>query len=485
MNKLFHNTKLLYPIIITICFFYTGSAYMSQMYLLMDYYSDVTVDLITSGINYGLQAAGMLLFMLGIKYIPNIFCRKNTFLILIILGIPCMAAMLLIPNGLYMVLYGLLFHLLVGFYFGYYLTMLAAFVDQSHIGLAYGISYAIASVGTYLVSLIGEGQFLTSSTIVILYILLGCVTAILVYFAEDIPVTPSTKPASNTDPSVTSMNGKSPDTPEGSHNRSQSLDSMKEQSELRSTILWLSIIILLMSIVSSIGSGLYLSLPGTENANFTLARAFYAIGLIAAGIIIDKNRQLGGILTLASLTYPLIATSILYSGQNGTFAMCLSYLFLGFLAVYRVTVFADLEKEKVHLLPITGLGLMISRCVDVVITILLEYISLSFMAQLLITMVIYSVVLILFIFFLLRKKTKEEEPAPSTDSLLANFAERYALTARETEVLSCIKDGLTDNEIAEKCFISKSTVRFHVSNLMKKTECSSRVEVVRKFMQNK
>ena len=40
-----------------------------------------------------------------------------------------------------------------------------------------------------------------------------------------------------------------------------------------------------------------------------------------------------------------------------------------------------------------------------------------------------------------------------------------------------LAEGLTDAEIAEKLFLSVTTVRYHVGNLMSKTGFSSRTEL--------
>ena len=433
---------------------------MSQMYLLTDYYSDEVVDIITSGLNYGLQALGMLLFMWGMKKFPSLFKKKQTFIAILATGTPFMAGMLLIKNGLAMCILGGVFNLFIGMYFGYYLTMLAAFVDEKRLGFAYGISYAVATVGTYAISLIGDSSFLVSEAVVVLYIIFALLTIALIIYSEDIPVEPEDKKSSDND------------------------------ADLLPTLKRLIIIVFLMAFVSSAGSGLYLALPASSDVNFTLTRAFYAIGLIATGIIIDKSRQLGGLLTLASLTYPLIATSLLSNGENGTLALCISYMFLGFFAVYRVVAFSDLGQKNKAFLPVAGLGLMIARLVDVIITILLFYADLTLNSKLIITALVYSLTLILFILFLQKehngsKREKETEPELSKEALLAKFSEQYGLTAREQEILSCIDSGKNDSEIAEQFFISKSTVRFHISNLMKKTGCTSRIEVVRKLAQER
>ncbi len=57
------------------------------------------------------------------------------------------------------------------------------------------------------------------------------------------------------------------------------------------------------------------------------------------------------------------------------------------------------------------------------------------------------------------------------------------LTEREKEVLSLLVDGMTNQEIAEKLVVSKSTVKFHVSSILNKLQVSSRTEAVARALQ--
>jgi len=57
------------------------------------------------------------------------------------------------------------------------------------------------------------------------------------------------------------------------------------------------------------------------------------------------------------------------------------------------------------------------------------------------------------------------------------------LTDREKEILGLLVEGLTNPEIAQRLYVSKSTVKFHVSSILNKLQVSSRTEAVAKALQ--
>jgi NarL family two-component system response regulator LiaR len=59
------------------------------------------------------------------------------------------------------------------------------------------------------------------------------------------------------------------------------------------------------------------------------------------------------------------------------------------------------------------------------------------------------------------------------------------LTEREREVLVLMVDGLNNTQIAERLVVSRSTVKFHVSNILSKLESSSRMEAIALTVRNK
>jgi len=63
--------------------------------------------------------------------------------------------------------------------------------------------------------------------------------------------------------------------------------------------------------------------------------------------------------------------------------------------------------------------------------------------------------------------------SPEPSELMADF------TTREQDVLALLSDGLSNNQIGDRLFLSPRTVEKYVSSLLRKTETSNRSELLR------
>lgn len=61
--------------------------------------------------------------------------------------------------------------------------------------------------------------------------------------------------------------------------------------------------------------------------------------------------------------------------------------------------------------------------------------------------------------------------------------QKLGISRREYEVLELISQGLSNQEIAEKLFVSTSTVKTHASNLFSKLDASRRTEAIARAKQ--
>ena len=67
----------------------------------------------------------------------------------------------------------------------------------------------------------------------------------------------------------------------------------------------------------------------------------------------------------------------------------------------------------------------------------------------------------------------------------SNVMDKYRLSKREVEVLQCLADGLSNQMIAEKLFLSMGTVKNYISNLYGKLDVANRTEAILKAQKEK
>ena len=88
-------------------------------------------------------------------------------------------------------------------------------------------------------------------------------------------------------------------------------------------------------------------------------------------------------------------------------------------------------------------------------------------------------VVFLFIGFYLNKRAKNHIPH-ETDQLNFNKIKELGISNREYEVLLLLCNGLSNKEIADKLFLSESTIKSHVSSLLLKLGAKRRTQAIQK-----
>ncbi|GGI56042.1 response regulator transcription factor [Winogradskyella haliclonae] len=86
-------------------------------------------------------------------------------------------------------------------------------------------------------------------------------------------------------------------------------------------------------------------------------------------------------------------------------------------------------------------------------------------------------VIFLLIGLFINKRAQKSSPAPKQEIDFKKI-EELGLSKREYEVLKEIALGLSNQEIAEKLFVSESTIKTHVSNLLVKLDAKRRTQAI-------
>jgi DNA-binding NarL/FixJ family response regulator len=94
--------------------------------------------------------------------------------------------------------------------------------------------------------------------------------------------------------------------------------------------------------------------------------------------------------------------------------------------------------------------------------------------------IIIAIVAIIFFFIgaYIYKKSIHNKVLPK-NVIDTNKIEELEITIREYEVLKHISEGLSNKEIGENLFVSESTIKTHVSNLLLKLNAKRRTEAVK------
>lgn len=437
-------TNLRCSLIIALCFLWTSAGYLSWLYNLSGFTEPSNVDWLTEVIGYVFQAIGLLLFGVLMKRNRDFFSKKSVFIACSGVDFAFIILSVLSKNFLLILVFGYLMNLFHGIIAGFYLTLLSKTVDAKYRSIVFGSAYAASSVFSWLLSLLNNSNFLRSEYALISYGIFVSVTIGIVITQKDF---------------LTSEK-----------------QTFTEGSLPKGMLALAALTVLFVSVTRGIGF-FFPTADISSGISLEFSRAFYAVGLIAAGIIGDRSRKYGAISCLAALFFPFAMIALSNEVGISIVMWSLGYLFFGFLAVFRVVVFSDIAGANDKLLYVAGFGLMFGRMGDAAG----NYIGITFSDNIIPLVIISSVCFIatfILFFTLYNKMFFSKSYQAGTEERISEFIQKYELSSRETEVLVLITKGASNSDISEQLFISENTVKFHVRNILKKTGCANRSELL-------
>ena len=447
--------------------------FFTQFYLLYDFFEAKTINALSTGWAYVAQGAGLAGFIFLYRTKDRISSKRSFQVALFAVEVPVMLMSIFVKNGAVLVCMFVILNIIVGLHTGFTFTLATVHAPISHAGLCFGLAYTIGAFGTWMISLI-SGGFLTSNSIIFVDCALILLISVLILKYKDAAT--ETVVGSCADDGVKvnedAVNGK--------------ITLLRDHAKIKKIIIFMCIIIAIMAPISSIGSNNDIYVAYAKQLDLLAQRCFYSVGLIAAGLIFDKNRIAGGICTIVSLIYPIVLKMIYQESGMVLMVVGLSYVILGFFAVYRAASFMTLayESNRMELAP---LGLAIARIFEAISVLVLIEIGMGELTSVIVISILMIPLVVLFCFLikeLFKPEIKVEAETVrelSPDERKATFATHYGLTRREEEIVSFLSEGLSNSEIADNLQLSDSTIRFHVSNILKKTGMKDRNEVGRAY----
>ena len=97
----------------------------------------------------------------------------------------------------------------------------------------------------------------------------------------------------------------------------------------------------------------------------------------------------------------------------------------------------------------------------------------------------YVIALVAIVFFVIgiylnKKSLQKNQIAQANHEIDYTQIDTLGISKREYEILEAVSIGLSNREIAEKLFVSESTVKTHVSNLFIKLNAKRRTQAIQR-----
>lgn len=481
MRKNFHKMKAEYRVflLIFVSFLLTSTAYLSWLYQLLELVGSGAADLLTMVIGYVCQAVGIGAAALYC-YRRRTSITRPVFSAVLLLHAVCLVPAILSHHPIGAIAFGLLMNLLCGMIAAFYLQELTFATNGSdaaeHRGLIFGAAYCAASVAALLLSLIGGRNALHDDRIIIFYLVL---TGLCVWLSHYL-YTDREKAASEVPP----VSPKKAASPKKSASPEKTASS---ENSAGSFLILACASVFILSLVKNIG----FNFPSSDiigGVSLELSRIFYAVGLLIAGFVSDRSRRYGAISAFASLIIPFVMLALTGEPVSSMIFWCLDYFIFAYLSVYRILLFSDLAKER-NAVWLAGFGLLFGRLGDAAGTGLYMLLQMLLPGNtvVLVTAAALLFILSVFVFFqlyqrlyaptLIRQRSEQE--------VFELFAKKHDLTGRERTILRMVLDGQSNGQIAEQLFLTESTVKYHIHNLLQKTACKNRRELMQQYTEDR
>ena len=251
--------------------------------------------------------------------------------------------------------------------------------------------------------------------------------------------------------------------------------------------------VVLMSLVAGMIDSVLTAFHAEHTYNvYSGVRLFYALGLAAAGWIADiRKRQYLPLATVCAILTSSVCTVFLSEQARYFAGTALMYVYSGFYVIFLTAMFLDYAPRSKHPELWAGMGRVI-RSFSVAAAILPTnriYDAVGGTALAVSSCVLSIGVLLVLLPYLSNAvaphKPQEavlETQALSAEQSLKLYAEQYAMTPRETEVLEkLLTTEESVQEIADSLYISRRMLQRYIASIYEKTEIKTRIGLYQSY----
>ena len=427
---MFSKNNIKYILILALGFFWCSSVYLTQEQYLTGVASVNTINIIELLFGSLSMALGIIVF--GMLYKKNRNVRMYYF-IFIFLSIVSMITFFATKNLILMGICMCLTCLLgtAGFGAGYHFSLLASNVEKQYRGRCFAIGYGLGSIGTYLLVMLPE-SFYSSVSALSLYIPIILLNLFFVL----------------------------------KYARLEKIKEEKSTIDFKNYFTKISIIVLAMSLLSALSTDIISLYTINLSGGYGNTRVYYCLGLIVAGILADKNKNLFDISIIISFIFSLLAVILLKDNYSINIIAALSYSFIGFFVLFRTMSFINMVETRRGIIYASAFGLMYSRIMEGLMVLFEDQLLSNYTILIVVMSITLSLVIILYFLLYFQKNNT------TNDDAIKSLSIKYNLSSQEEKILELLVQNKNNQEIANELFLSIYTVKNHVASIYKKTNMS-------------
>lgn len=414
-------------------------------------------DTFSNGYFYLLNTVGIFAVSM---FFRNNYTKKRmiiSYSVSLLLAVTCCFILFLpLPKPVFLSII-ILAYILIGCTQGVYVFILTLFIDKSKRCMFLAFAASLSVLINFLLSIIKDGEFVQSLTAVILYLVTSVIVVALFAFTltKLLPLIEINETKKSIADSTPQWNTRS--------------------------FLVACMFIAFSWLIQSLA--FFFPYNGTLilGVSSEVLRITNILGLLLGGYINSRDKKNGAICCLIILATPMLYIILQEQAGATLLVFLLSYFFTGVLSVYRVGIIADMSdsvnSKGESMTYLCAFGLIFGRIGEGFGGLM----GIKFQENTLLLLTITCFVLVISVAFFIVHYIYSYIPVPhvvqSHEDAMNSFKAKYVLSGREIDVLELLIDGNSNAEIADRLYVSENTVRFHVSNILKKTGCKNRKEI--------